>query len=279
MELIQMRNAYRAALENLHTTAAIDVFYKQLLKVFFQMEPTVLGLEPKMQLLPAQVQQLERALKALKEHQPLQYITRQTSFYGLLLHVTPDTLIPRPETEELIDCIADEWKNAPPKSIVDIGTGSGCIALALKKMFPQTTLIGIDKSEEALKVAKANAAQLHLEVEWKQQDINALAPLSDLDIIVSNPPYVHPNEEIAPNVLNYEPHQALFSPAEAPLYFYEKIASFGRNALHDSGKIYFEINPLDAEALEEYMLRLGYKNVEIKKDIFGKLRFLSASKQ
>ena len=275
-----MRNHFREQLKALHSAPAIDVVYKQLLQAFFQWAPTVVGLHPQQPLTPTEEERLLEALAALLQHQPIQYIIGHTSFFGLQIEVNEATLIPRPETEELVDIITREWGTTPPTALLDIGTGSGCIALALKSHFPKAQVAGLDNAAAALAMAKKNAIRLQLEVNFHLQDIKQLANFSDpLDLIVSNPPYVHTEEQLAPNVYNYEPHHALFSLPEAPLFLYEKIAVFGMQALKPNGKLYFEINPLDALQLKEKMLSLGYVDLSLRKDIFGKLRFLIASKK
>ena len=275
-----MRNHFREQLKALHSFPAIDVVYKQLLQAFFQWTPTVVGLHPQQPFTQAEEERLLDALAALQQHQPIQYIIGHTSFYGLQIEVNEATLIPRPETEELVDIITREWEATPPAALLDIGTGSGCIALALKSHFPKAQVAGIDNAPAALAIAKKNATRLHLEIDFQLQDIEQLAVSAvPLDLIVSNPPYVHKEEQLAPNVYNYEPHQALFSPPDDPLFLYEKIAAFGMQALKPNGKIYFEINPLDAPQLKEKMHSLGYVDLSLRKDIFGKLRFLIASKK
>ena len=180
------------------------------------------------------------ALAALQQHQPIQYIIGHTSFCGLQIEVNEATLIPRPETEELVDIITREWEANPPATLLDLGTGSGCIALVLKSHFPKAQVAGIDNAPAALAIAKKNATRLHLQIDFQLQDIEQLAVSAvPLDLIVSNPPYVHKEEQLAPNVYNYEPHQALFSPPDDPLFLYEKIAAFGIQSLKPNGKNIF----------------------------------------
>ncbi|MDE5608311.1 MAG: peptide chain release factor N(5)-glutamine methyltransferase [Muribaculaceae bacterium] len=212
--------------------------------------------------------------------EPIQYVLGVASFHGLRFKVTPATLIPRPETSELVDIIADEAAGRKDLRILDCGTGSGCIAIALARALPFSRVTGIDISDDALAVARDNASALKADVSFRNADILALndADTPLYDIIVSNPPYIaeHEREGMEANVLDYEPHSALFVPDDDPLRFYTAIGSYGLSALAPGGRLYFEINPLYADRLRKDIGGMGYRDVEIMRDMYGRKRFLTA---
>jgi len=217
-------------------------------------------------------------IKKLKLEVPIQYIFGDTEFYGLDLMVSPDVLIPRPETEELADWIIKENKNRKV-TIFDIGTGSGCIAIALKKHIADCTVYACDISENALKVAKQNAIRNNTSIQFFKRDIlnikkNRAFP--EFDIIVSNPPYIRASEIklMKGNVVKHEPHDALFVPDTNPLIFYKAIADFSLNHLRWGGSLYFEINENLSANLSEMLENNGFCNIQVKKDINNKYRML-----
>lgn len=216
----------------------------------------------------------------LLKGEPLQYILGYETFMGMRINVTPDVLIPRPETEELVQLIADRNAGREDLRVLDAGTGSGCIALALARYLPFSHVTGIDISEEALKVARANADRLKVNAEWRKADMLTLPqPASPLyDIIVSNPPYVLDSEKTSmeANVLDHEPSIALFVPDSDPLRFYTALCGYARKALADGGQIYFELNPLTAKALATLMETDGWADVDVIRDSRGMNRFLTA---
>lgn len=227
-------------------------------------------------------QEIEKAVLRLKKFEPIQYIFGETEFFGLKLKVNPSVLIPRPETEELVNWIIEN-KLSGSSRILDIGTGSGCIALSLKNQIKEAKIFGVDISEEALKVAKNNAILNDLEVRFFQVDIlnweNFKWGL--FDVIVSNPPYVCEIEkqEMQLNVLKYEPENALFVPDEEPLIFYERIAEFAQKYLGVNGKLFFEINENLGEKLLKLLEDKGFVDIELKKDINNKTRMLCSRKK
>ena len=222
---------------------------------------------------------IENFIEKLKEYVPIQYILGETEFFGLPFHVNESVLIPRPETEELVDWIRNENdRNANP-GILDIGTGSGCIAISLKHEFINATVDAFDISEKALETAQSNATLNKLEVTFSKVDIlNTPEMEQKWDIIVSNPPYVTELEksEISPNVLDYEPHLALFVPDNDPLLFYRCIAVFAQQHLKPKGKLYFEINRQFGKATVDLLTAMGFGNVELRKDISGNDRMVRA---
>jgi release factor glutamine methyltransferase len=220
------------------------------------------------------------AIKELKKFKPLQYILGEADFYHLKFYVNEHVLIPRPETEELVQLIIQDNK-IPAPSILDIGTGSGCISVALKKNIPLALVSALDVSESALKVAKRNAEKNGSEILFILSDILDPLACSELqslkyDIIVSNPPYICISEkdQMHKNVLEYEPHLALFVNDNNPLLFYNVICDFALNRLHENGKLYFEINQSFAFETKHLLESKGFKNVELIKDLSNNYRIL-----
>ncbi len=224
-------------------------------------------------------------LDRLKNHEPVQYILGETEFYGLKFKVNPFVLIPRPETEELIEWIKPPH---PPKggflsgtpTVLDIGTGSGCIAVSLKKKFPSAKITAMDISAEALNVARENAEINHVEIEFLQDDILNPAPTDRRwNVIVSNPPYIPASEqhEMDKNVTDFEPHLALFVQDNDPLIFYRKIAGFALTHLTPGGKLYFETHKDLAHHCRQLLEQYGFTSVEIRKDISGNERMVKGT--
>ena len=217
-------------------------------------------------------------LQRLKSYEPLQYITGNTPFCGLTFKVTPDVLIPRPETGELVCWIAENHLQ-PGLRVLDIGTGSGCIAVSLGRMLPEAKITGWDISAKALAVAKENALSNGVEADFRQVDILAGSlPEFRADILVSNPPYVTEKEkaEMEPNVLDWEPSLALFVPDNDPLRFYRRIATVGRDILLPGGTLYFEINRMYGQDIVNMLKEAGYISVELKKDLSHNDRMIKA---
>ena len=212
----------------------------------------------------------------LKTNKPIQYILGETEFYGLKLKVNEHTLIPRPETEELVDWVLKQEFS----SALDIGTGSGCIPIALAK-HTNASIMAIDVSENALEVAKENAILNTVKVKFILQDILQSESLPKVDLIVSNPPYVLDNEKLKmkKNVLDYEPDLALFVANNNPLIFYKKIAQLAFESLNESGKLFFEINEQFGRETITMLTKLGFVNIALKKDINDKDRMVKATKK
>jgi release factor glutamine methyltransferase len=230
-----------------------------------------------------EIDKLCLALKELKRYKPIQYITGRTYFHDLELLVTPDVLIPRPETEELVDMIIKENANKQNEelSFLDIGTGSGCIAVTLKKNFPNSSVFALDNSINALKVARENADRNGCHIRFVQHDIFQKPERSVFqlfNIIVSNPPYVRESEkkEMQKNVLHYEPGNALFVADNDPLSYYKAIADFAFTYLLNSGLLYLEINENFGPDIKALLLTKNFDKVEVIKDINGKDRFIRA---
>lgn len=231
-----------------------------------------------------QTQQIEDAMLRLEKGEPVQYVTGKAHFCDRTFLVSPSVLIPRPETELLCQLIADNDQVVTGNGeirVLDMGTGSGCIAITLALSMQNASVEAWDVSAEALNMAKSNAESLGASVSFEQKDILGLDENNVercYDIIVSNPPYICNKEaaQMEHNVLDFEPHLALFVPDEDPLLFYSAIARFARQALKVGGVLYFEINPLYADALCSMLSSLGFANVTIHVDQFGKQRFISA---
>ena len=226
----------------------------------------------------------EAALQRLANNEPVQYITGETEFFGLPFKVNEHTLIPRPETEELVAWILSNTKikNKEKVTILDIGTGTGCIAISLAKNLPDAHLTAIDFSEKAIEIAKANADLNAVDVEFMVLDILQTKELhQNFDVIVSNPPYVRELEkkQMQENVIAFEPASALFVDEENPLVFYKKITQLAQNHLNTNGLLFFEINEYLGKEMILMMNNEGFTSVEVKKDIFKKDRMIQAKKE
>lgn len=217
----------------------------------------------------------------LEKYEPLQYILGEANFFGLRLKVNRDTLIPRPETEGLVQLILDDFGSRSDLRVVDIGTGSGAIALALARNLPFAQVTAVDISDGALNVARENARRLRCDVRFVKADILADRRLDGrYDIVVSNPPYVLDSErkDMDSNVLDYEPDSAIFAPEADPVEFYRVISKAAAEALADGGGLYFELNPLTAEEVRRIVEADGFRDVDLLRDIHGRVRFLRARK-
>lgn len=229
-------------------------------------------------------ERMEEALRRLKLHEPIQYIIGEAPFYGRTFRVSPAVLIPRSETEELVHEILLDHKGRKGLKILDLCTGSGCIAITLAKELPEATVYGLDVSMAALEIAKQNALHLKAEIEWIPFDLllDIQYPFSPetFDIIVSNPPYVTQadKEQMSPKVLAYEPHLALFPPPGDDLIFYRKIAGWAAKLLKKEGKTYIEINELYLEETNTIFNGFLWKDIKQKKDIQGKNRMIITTK-
>lgn len=226
---------------------------------------------------------LEKIMQRLRQAEPVQYVLGETKFAGRRFKVAPGVLIPRPETEELCTWIVSEQTPADGQhiTVLDIGTGSGCLAVTLSLDIPGAAVSAWDISQDALRIASENAKAWEAPVCFALQDALA-APKDSMkwDIIASNPPYICPSEaaEMAQNVLKYEPSTALFVPQNDPLLFYKAIANYAIQALKPCGKLYIEINPLYRNQLEEMLKNVGFIDIEIRKDAFGKDRMARATR-
>ena len=284
MLLKQFRIHFFESLKGIHDENEVESFFFILTEYLHNLKRIDLALNPSFEISEAEVQKWESIISELKTEKPIQYIIGETWFYDSKFYVNEHTLIPRPETEELVDWIfATEKKNDKKEklTILDIGTGTGCIPISLKKNIPQAEVFAIDVSEEALKVAQRNALENKVEINFILQNILETEDLKQqFDIIVSNPPYVRNMEkqEIKKNVLAFEPHLALFVEDTDALLFYRKIAQLALKSLTPNGLLFFEINQYLGKETVELLENLGFKNIELKKDIYGNDRMIKCTR-
>ena len=268
-------------LSKVYPETEIQSFFNILIEFKLHLSRIQLALEHNFELDRDDLDFLENALLKLKNQIPVQYIVGETAFCGLLFKVDKNVLIPRPETEELVEWIFQNHKKNESIKILDIGTGSGCIAISLAKNLPNAEVFALDVSAEALDVAKKNASMNAVKVDFIQADILTIEKLPDtFDVIVSNPPYVRESEKdlMQQNVLSNEPHIALFVENENPLLFYDKIAELAKNHLTENGVLYFEINQYLGMKTVDLLKTKGFKNIELKKDIYGVDRMVKCLK-
>ena len=277
MVLKEIKNIYHKELDELYAKEEVDSFFYLLIEHYLNLQRFVLALQPNLTLTKEEEQPLFEALSELKLQRPVQYIIGSTSFMDLDFQVNENVLIPRPETEDLIRWIVDEVKTSGPDKksglrILDIGTGSGCIAISLAKLLPDAKVFALDVSEKALETAKRNAERNAVKVEFIHADIlNFDGFASNFDVIVSNPPYVRELEkkEMHKNVLEHEPDLALFVSDENPLVFYKAITQLAKQNLSGKGMLFFEINQYLAKETEALLHQHNFIEIEVRKDIFG----------
>lgn len=280
-KIADIKSFTRKHLKGLYPEEEINSFIYLLFEAYCGLSKTELLAGKREYINESELLLLYDAVKALEQHKPIQYILGKTTFYGLEFKVTPAVLIPRPETEELVELILKEYKNNNRLNILDIGTGSGCIAVALKKNLPGCEITAIDISDEALAIARQNANKNGVDVNFRLADIlneNQSRELGAYDIIVSNPPYVLESEKstMQLNVLNYEPDSALFVPDTDPLRYYEAIFRFALRQPNNT-KIYVEINESMGAELITTATNNGLSDVAVLKDLNQKDRFLRGS--
>jgi release factor glutamine methyltransferase len=276
------RSYFRDRLQSQFSESELKLMWKQLICKRFNWNDSEFLLARENRLSESDLLYVRSFVKRLQANEPFQYILGETIFCDLTVQCDSRALIPRPETEELVAWIADL---PHANSILDICSGSGCIALALKSMYPNAHVVGVDISEEANSLASANAQLNQLSVEFHSADATDLYSdfwnnATSFDIIVSNPPYITYDEKVQmnPNVLDYEPHLALFVPNDSPIIFYNRIARLAYEKLNQNGFLFFELNPEYANEVIEMLLEVGFKNHELKKDLQGKNRMLKAQK-
>ena len=290
----QYRNYFNETLKTIYPITEIDSFFFLLLEEYLGFRRVDIVLKSDFKITQETLNLLQSATKQLEQEVPLQYIIGKTEFYGLPFVVNKHVLIPRPETEELVACVVSESSrvktfNTSIKQttetkqlkILDIGTGSGCIPISLKKQLPFAKISAIDISKEALTVAKKNAVLNNVDIHFILQDILKTVALDQhYDIIISNPPYVRELEkkELKNNVLKNEPHAALFVENDNPLIFYAKIAELAKKYLNKNGLLFFEINQYLGTETIDLVNKKGLKNIQLKKDMFGNDRIIVASK-
>lgn len=281
MKLKAIKHKFHDELGAVYPAEEIDSFFNILAETYYGVKRIQLATNPDLTLNDSE--DILKALAELKNEKPIQYIIGETEFYGLNFKVNDGVLIPRPETEELVEWVLKKAKPNMPINILDMGTGSGCIAISLAKHLPQAKVFAIDISAKALNMAKKNALFNGVDVYFKEADILTLKTLSEqveFDIIVSNPPYVREKEKqyMKPNVLDNEPHLALFVKDEDPLLFYKAITDFAINNLKENGLLFFEINEFLGNAMIDLLRNKNFENIELKQDIFKKDRMIKAEK-
>ena len=280
MTLKEFKEHFFKRLSPLYPAQELESFFRILMETYLGLSSIDVHLNPDKKIKLKKLDHLLAALERLVHFEPLQYILGQTEFYGLHFTLNPNVLIPRPETEELVEWILKDTDAGAHFNILDIGTGSGCIAVSLAKYLPLASVAALDVSEDALTLSAHNAELNNAEVHFLQQNILETKALQkSYDIIVSNPPYVRNLEkpEIEVNVLDYEPHLALFVEDHDALIFYRKIAELAKGALSPKGRLYVEINQYLAEETQVLFTEFGFNEVELRNDFAGKPRMIKAS--
>ncbi|MBU2951645.1 peptide chain release factor N(5)-glutamine methyltransferase [Tamlana agarivorans] len=280
MRLKDIQKKFHQELDAIYATEEVNSFFYTLIDVFYKVSRIDLAMDTEWSIEDDRV--IQKALKQLKKHKPIQYIIGETEFYGLTFKVDKNVLIPRPETEELVEWILKHNNENDKINILDIGTGSGCIAISLAKYLKNANVYALDVSKPALQVAKKNAELNAVDVTFIEADILTTKNVEDLkfDIIVSNPPYVREKEQtlMKPNVLENEPHLALFVKDDNALQFYKAITAFSVENLVDQGKLLFEINEFLGNEMIRLLQKHEFSNIELKQDIFRKDRMIKGVK-
>ena len=281
MRLADIKTIFHQELDSLYERNEVDAFFYRMVEHYLMLERFVLVVQPDYTLTKAEEQPLFEGLAQLKLEKPLQYILGRAFFMDMELKVNEHVLIPRPETEELVWWVITECHNKKTGlGILDVGTGSGCIAIALAKHFSSARVDAMDVSEKALAVALENAKQHKVTINGVLDDIRQAQTQEKYDLVVSNPPYVMEQEkrDIKNNVKKYEPGLALFVSDQKPLIFYQAIVEFCRKNLKPGGMLFLEINQYLAKETQQILVDNLFQEVELRKDIFGNFRFLKGRK-
>jgi release factor glutamine methyltransferase len=280
MRLVDLTKWIKSELISFYPEREIDSFIKIIYEYTINLEKTQILISGNLKLNEGKITKIKDIVHRLKKYEPIQYITGETFFYDCKIKVDEHVLIPRQETEELVDWIINDIKLENPK-ILDIGTGSGCIAIALARNIPGANVFASDYSTNILERAKKNSNLNDTRVFFFKHDLSKSLEFEygNFDIIVSNPPYVLNKEKdiIPENVINFEPERALFVNDQDPLYFYKRISELTLNSLKKSGKLFFEINEKKGGELSELLFNKGFKDIVLKKDINEKDRFVKAT--
>ena len=289
MNINKFRDYFNKTLKKLYPTSEIDTFLFLLLEEYLNFKRIDVVLKSNFEISPEDLTLLKSSTKLLEQEVPIQYILGKTEFYGFPFILNEHVLIPRPETEELVTSVLNkisklerlhQIEKDKKLKILDIGTGSGCIPISLKRSLPFAEITAIDIANEALIIAQKNASLNKVNINFIQQNILKTTGLDDIyDIIISNPPYVRVSEkiEIKNNVLKNEPHLALFVEDNNPLIFYSKIAELAKSHLTKNGTLFFEINQYLGKETVELIKLKGFNKIQLKKDIFGHDRIIIAS--
>lgn len=281
MKIITYRSTFINQIAPIFDLSEAESFFYIILKHLHRLKRIDLALNPDFELTTKQVKHWDEILQELKTQKPIQYILGETEFFGLKFKVNENTLIPRPETEELVKLILSSKVNHfKALKILDIGTGSGCIAIALAKNLPSAQVFALEVSDKALEIAKLNADNNQVELTFLNLNILEIENLNQqFDVIVSNPPYVRNLEkfEISKNVLDFEPHLALFVQDNDALLFYRKIAQLAKINLSENGFLFFEINQYLANQTIMLLENLNLRNIELFQDVYGNDRMIRCS--
>ena len=283
MTIKHYRDQFIQELTPLYDAGEAESFFYLILEAKHQLKRVDLALQPDLVFSKAELETWNLILEQLKKEIPIQYLLGSTHFYGLELEVNPNVLIPRPETEELVDWIIQSSKFKVQSSkfkILDIGTGSGCIAISLAKNLPNAEVFALDVSDKALATAQKNAELNQVTIQFIHQSILETENLGrQFDLIVSNPPYVRhlEKQEIKKNVLDNEPHLALFVEDNDALIFYQKIAELAMKNLNPQGQLYFEINQYLGQETLDLLQEMGFKDITLRKDIYGNDRMIQCA--
>jgi release factor glutamine methyltransferase len=267
-----LHNALQTIYDNREAFTISTYIFEDIFKIYNTQSEKTLS--------KSQVTQLDEIQNRLLKYEPWQHIVGFADFYGSKFHVSPDVLVPRPETEELVQLILDHVK--PMQTVLDIGTGSGCIPISIKKKYEHLMVFGLDVSEAALEIARKNAELNQVEINWRQADIlnpkewSRVGANQKFDIIVSNPPYVLESDKskMHQNVLEFDPELALFVADETPLLFYDAIADFALQYLNANGQLYFEIHQDFGQQTVALLEEKGFTEVKLVKDLFGNDRIV-----
>lgn len=276
MNLSRLLQHFKGELKDVYEEEEVKSIFSISVEHLLQLRRSQLMLNWEKEPEPAVLNSFLSVLEGLKAHKPIQYLLGEAFFYGSVFRVNEAVLIPRPETEELVDWILEMPAIAP--AVIDFGTGSGCIAISLKKHLEDASVTAVDISEEALRIASENAGINQTEVNFIHADILTFQSAAKFDIIVSNPPYITERERaaMAQNVLDHEPHLALFVTNERPLLFYEAVADFALRNLKENGSLFFEINEYLAKETIQMLKDKSFVSIELRKDMQGKDRMIRA---
>lgn len=282
MQLKSLKIFFQNGLLGYYPKEEINTFFYRICEQHLDYKRIDVSLKSETLISPKTFEYFETIISRLLTYEPIQYILGTTSFFGLEFKVDSNVLIPRPETEELVAWILKQTDSSQSLKILDIGTGSGCIAISLAKHLPNAEVYALDVSSKALEIAEFNAQQNAVKLnmikanvlDWKPTDLS-------FDLIVSNPPYVRESEKerMAPNVLEHEPHLALFVENDNPLVFYRAIVELGKQTLKKQGQLYFEINEYLGEETQVLFSSDSFEDIQLKSDIFGKHRMICAQKR
>ena len=280
MLLKEIKDIYHKELDESYAKEEVESMFYLMIEHFLGLERFILAIDPGIVITKDEEQYMFEGLSKLKNEQPIQYVLGETTFMDLKIMVNESVLIPRPETEELVNWVLEDIENLDDNlKIIDIGTGSGCIAISLSKLKPNLKVTAMDISNSAIEVAEKNALKNNVDIEFIQADILKIPSLKEnYDIIVSNPPYVREMEKdkMHNNVLKNEPYLALYVPNEDPLLFYRPLAKLAKNSLTPKGVLYMEINQYLGEEVKEVLEESGFAEIELRKDIFGNDRMIKA---